>query len=59
MSVEVFTFRDENCVGERREDDTTDKGWEGESECRLHLKATGKGVGGAQAVSCRLKVLKK
>ncbi len=35
VSVAVFTSRDEKCVGEEREEDTTEERWEGERERRF------------------------
>jgi len=57
VSVALFTSRDEKCEG--REDDTAEERWDGESVHRFRLKVTGKGVGGAWVVSCRLKVMRK
>lgn len=59
VSVAVFTSRDENCEGEGREDDTAEERWEGESERRFRLKVTGRVLGGAQVLRCRLKVMKQ
>ncbi len=47
VSVAAFTSRDEKCVGEGREDYTTEERWEGERERRFRLKVTGKGLGSA------------
>ncbi len=44
VSVAAFTSRDEKCVGEGREEDTTEERCEGEKERRFRLKETGKGV---------------
>ncbi len=41
VSVAAFTSRDEKCVGEGREEDTTEERCEGERERRFRLKATG------------------
>jgi len=57
VSVAVFTSRDENCEG--REDDTSEERCDGANEHRFRLKVTGRGVGGAWVVSCRLKVMRK
>ncbi len=38
VSVAAFTSRDEKCVGEGREEDTTEERWEGERERRFRLK---------------------
>ncbi len=35
VSVAAFTSRDEKCVGEGREEDTTEERWEGERERRF------------------------
>ncbi len=54
VSVAAFTSRDEKCVGEGREEDTTEERWEGERERRFHLKLTGKGVGGTRVAKCNV-----
>ncbi len=59
VSVAAFTSRDEKCVGEGREEDTTEERWEGERECRFRLKVTGRKVGGTQVVKCNLNVMNK
>ncbi len=58
VSVAAFTSRDEKWVGEGRED-TTEERWEGERECRFHLKVTGKGVGGTGVAKCNVNLIKK
>ncbi len=50
VSVAAFTSRDEKWVGEGKEENTTEKRWEGESERRFHLNVTGKGVGGTRSI---------
>ncbi len=59
MSVAAFTSRDEKCVGEGREEDTTEERWEGERERRFRLKVTGTGVGGTRVAKCNVNVMKK
>ena len=59
VSVAVFTSRDANCEGEGREDDTVEERSEEERERRFRLKVPGRGGGGEQMRSCRLKVMKK
>ncbi len=50
VSVAAFTSRDEKWVGEGKEENTTEKRWEGERERRFRLNVTGKGVGGTQSI---------
>ncbi len=59
VSVAAFTSRDEKCVGEGREEDTTEERWEGERERRFRLKVTGKGVGGTWVAKCNVNLMKK
>ncbi len=59
VSVAAFTSRDEKCVGERREEDTTEERCEGEGERRFRLKVTGKGVGGTRVAKCNVNLMKK
>ncbi len=59
VSVAAFTSRDEKCVGEGREEDTTEERCEGERERRFRLKVTGKGVGGTQVAKCNVNLMKK
>ncbi len=59
VSVAAFTFRDEKCVGEGREEDTTVERWEEERERRFRLKVTGKGVGGTRVAKCNVNYIKK
>ncbi len=59
VSVAAFTSRDEKCVGEGREEDTTDERREGERERRFRLKVTGKGVGGTLVAKCNVNLMKK
>ncbi len=58
LSVAASTSRDEKWVGEGREEDTTEKRWEGERERRFRLKVTGRGVGGTLVAKCNLNVMK-
>ncbi len=58
VSVAVFTSRDEKCVGEGREEDTTEERCEGERERRFRLKVTGKGVGGTRVAKCNVNLMK-
>ncbi len=59
ISVAAFTSRDEKCVGEGREEDTTEERCEGEREHRFRLKVTGKGVGGTRVAKCNVNLMKK
>ncbi len=59
VSVAAFTSRDEKCVGEGREEDTTEERCEGERERRFRLKVTGKGVGGTRVAKCNVNLMKK
>ncbi len=59
VSVAAFTSRDEKCVDEGREEDTTEERWEGERGLRFHLKVTGKGVGGMRVAKCNVNLMKK
>ncbi len=59
VSVAAFTSRDEKCVGEGREEDTTEERWEGERERRFRLKVTGKGLGGTRVAKCNVNLMKK
>ncbi len=59
VSVAAFTSRDEKCVGEGREQNTTEERWEGERERRFCLKVTGKGVGGTRVAKCNVNLMKK
>ncbi len=59
VSVAAFTSRDEKCVGEGREEDTTEERWEGEREHRFHLKVTSKGVGGTWVAKCNVNLMKR
>ncbi len=52
------TSRDEKCVGEGREEDTTEERWDGERELRFRLKVTGKGVGGTLVAKCDVNLMK-
>ncbi len=58
MSVAVFTFRAEKWLGEGREEDTSEVGFEGEKEQRFRLKVTGRGVGSSEVARFRLNVMK-
>ncbi len=58
VSVAAFTFKDEEWVGEGREEDTSEVRFEGDWERRFRLKVTGRGVGGSQVAMCRLNVMK-
>ncbi len=59
VSVAAFTSRDEKCVGEGREEDTTEERCEGERERRFRLKVTGKGVGGTRVAKCNVNLMNK
>ncbi len=59
VSVAAFTSRDEKCVGEGREEDTTEERCEGERERRFRLKVTGKGVGCSRVAKCNVNLMKK
>ncbi len=59
VSVAAFTSRDEKCVGEGREEDTTEERCEGERERRFRLKVTGKRVGGTRVAKCNVNLMKK
>ncbi len=59
VSVAAFTSRDEKCVGEGREADTTEERREGERERRFRLNVTGKGVGGTRVAKCNVNLKKK
>ncbi len=58
VTVAVFTSRAEKCVGEGREEDTTEVRCEGERERRFRLKVTVRGVCGSKVARCRLNLMK-
>ncbi len=59
VSLAAFTSRDDKWVGKGREEDTTEKRWEGERERRFCLKVTGKRVGGTRVAKCNVNLINK